>query len=64
MDKYKAGGIPLDVIDKIFEANITTKENGKGTGIGLYMSAQIVEKMGGKLSVKNVENGACFYIDI
>jgi len=59
-----AGGIPLDVIDKIFEANITTKENGKGTGIGLYMSAQIVEKMGGKLSVKNVENGACFYIDI
>jgi signal transduction histidine kinase len=59
-----AGGVPLHVIDKVFEANITTKATGKGTGIGLYMSKQIVEKMGGKISVKNVGNGACFYIDL
>lgn len=59
-----AGGIPLHVIDKIFQANITTKKSSKGTGIGLYMSSQIVEKIGGKISVKNIENGACFYIDL
>jgi len=57
-----AGGIPLHVIDKIFEANITTKVAGKGTGIGLYMSAQIVDKMGGKIRVENLNDGACFYI--
>jgi len=59
-----AGGIPLHVIDKIFEANITTKSAAKGTGIGLYMSSQIVEKMSGKIYVKNLNDGACFYIDL
>ena len=38
-----AGGIPEHVIDDIFKANVTTKEEGKGTGIGLYMSSQIAE---------------------
>ena len=59
-----AGGIPEKVINHIFEANITTKEAGKGTGIGLYMSAQIVEKMNGTIMVSNQEDGACFTITI
>jgi signal transduction histidine kinase len=58
-----AGGIPENVIKRIFEANFTTKSASKGTGIGLYMSSQIVEKMGGKLSVENINNGACFFIN-
>ena len=49
-----AGGIPKEIIDTIFDANITTKKDGKGTGIGLYMSKQIVEKINGVLSVENV----------
>lgn len=55
-----AGGIPDSVIDTIFNANVTTKAEGKGTGIGLYMSAQIAEKMAASLTVSNTDNGACF----
>ncbi len=57
-----AGGIPLNVIDNIFDANFTTKE--KGTGVGLHMSVQIIEKIGGSLSVSNNDNGACFKITL
>ena len=59
-----AGGIPLHVIDDIFKPEVTTKEVGKGTGIGLYMSSQIAQKLGGTLSVKNVDNGACFCLKV
>lgn len=59
-----AGGIPLHVIDHIFKPEVTTKEVGKGTGIGLYMSHQIAQKLNGTLSVKNIDNGACFCLKI
>jgi C4-dicarboxylate-specific signal transduction histidine kinase len=55
-----AGGIPTHIIDDIFKANFTTKEEGKGTGIGLYMSSQIATKYHGTLSVENINNGAKF----
>lgn len=55
-----AGGIPKSVIQDIFKANVTTKAEGKGTGIGLYMSAQIAEKMAASLTVANIDGGACF----
>ena len=55
-----AGGIPEHVIADIFKANVTTKEDGKGTGIGLYMSSQIAQKHNGTLSVVNVNKGAKF----
>ena len=55
-----AGGIPKHVINDIFKANVTTKEEGKGTGIGLYMSSQIATKHDGILSVENVQGGAKF----
>jgi signal transduction histidine kinase len=59
-----AGGIPEHVIDHIFEANVTTKEAGKGTGIGLYMSEQIIKKMKGSIKVSNTNQGACFSIKL
>jgi signal transduction histidine kinase len=58
-----AGGIPESVIKDIFKANVTTKEEGKGTGIGLFMSMQIANKQGADLYVKNQNNGACFVVD-
>ena len=59
-----AGGIPESVIHDIFKPEITTKEKDKGTGIGLYMSMQIAQKLGGSLSVVNTEKGALFQLEI
>lgn len=57
------GGIKKSKIDKIFEPYFTTKEEGKGTGIGLYMSKNIIEEhMNGVLTVENSKEGACFSI--
>jgi PAS domain S-box-containing protein len=60
-----AGGISGDVIGKIFEPYFTTKEPGKGTGIGLFMAKSIIEKsMEGQLSVRNSTEGAEFRIEV
>lgn len=60
-----AGGIREDIIGNIFDAYFTTKELGKGTGVGLFISKTIIEKnMGGSLTVRNVEGGAEFRIEV
>jgi PAS domain S-box-containing protein len=58
-----AGGINEADMDSIFKMNFTTKERIGGTGIGLYMSRNIIEKeMGGDLAAANVADGAQFCI--
>jgi PAS domain S-box-containing protein len=46
-------GIAPEIIDKIFEPYFTTKEQGKGTGMGLAMVHGIVENYGGKVTVNS-----------
>ncbi|KWT82508.1 ATP-binding protein [Candidatus Magnetominusculus xianensis] len=57
------GGVPEKLANRIFEPYFTTREQGKGVGVGLYVSKVLVEnQMGGRLYFENVENGATFYV--
>jgi C4-dicarboxylate-specific signal transduction histidine kinase/ActR/RegA family two-component response regulator len=60
-----AGGIREDVLDRVFEPYFTTKDQGKGTGVGLYMVKNIIEKnMAGRVTVRNTAHGAEFRIEV
>jgi C4-dicarboxylate-specific signal transduction histidine kinase len=62
--KDNGGGIPDEIIDRIFNTYFTTKAGEKGTGIGLYISKTIIEDMGGALTARNVNGGAEFTISL
>jgi len=60
-----AGGIPIDAIERVFEPYFTTKEQGKGTGLGLYMSKKIArENLNGDIDVQNLQDGTLFRIEL
>ncbi len=55
-------GIPGDLVDRVFEPFMTTKEPGKGTGLGLAVSARLIDGMDGTMRAGNTEEGAEFSI--
>jgi len=59
-----AGGVDADIINKLFERNITKKAAKDGTGVGLYLVTQILDKHNATISVKNSHQGAFFTISL
>ena len=59
------GGIAVDDIEQIFEPYFTTKHQTQGTGLGLYMTHQIiVNNMNGSIHAENSGDGTCFCMEL
>lgn len=50
-------GIPQEILEKVFDSRFTTKPAGEGTGLGLFIAREIIEKHGGNILVES-EAGA------
>jgi signal transduction histidine kinase len=57
-------GIPLEMQDKIFQAMYTSKDIGKGTGIGLSISSEIIKQHNGYLSLDSESENTRFVITL
>jgi signal transduction histidine kinase/DNA-binding response OmpR family regulator len=55
-------GIPEDMQSRIFEPFFTTKPAGEGTGLGLHICRQIVEKFGGNIYLQSERNKGTRFI--
>ncbi|HEX2770046.1 MAG TPA: ATP-binding protein, partial [Geobacteraceae bacterium] len=63
--KDNAGGIPSELMDKIFDPYFTIKFQSQGVGMGLYMSKMIIEKhMNGRITAHNSSSGAELTIEL
>lgn len=56
------GGVPPETRPRIFEPFWTTKPRGRGTGLGLFLSQQVVDGLGGRLALESGEPGDCRFI--
>ncbi len=58
-------GIPAEVRPRIFDPFYTTKEVGRGTGLGLHISRSIVQRHGGEIAlVADPAWGTCFRVSL
>ncbi len=57
-------GVPAAIRDRLFEPFVTTKDVGKGTGLGLAVCRGLVEGAGGRIVLDATERGARFLIDL
>jgi PAS domain S-box-containing protein len=53
-------GVEENISDRLFEPFVTSKEPGQGTGLGLWVVFNLVEKMGAEIAISSpAENSAC-----
>jgi signal transduction histidine kinase len=58
-------GIPADIVPRLFQAFFTTKEVGRGTGLGLFVSRNLVESLGGTLEIeRTTAEGTVFAVKL
>ena len=57
-------GIPDAIRERLFEPFYTTKPPGKGTGLGLHISHNVVARHGGRIEVTSSSGGACFEVSL
>ena len=55
-------GIPPEIRTRLFEPFYTTKPPGKGTGLGLHISHNVVARHGGRIEVASGADGTCFNV--
>jgi signal transduction histidine kinase len=55
-------GVPREIRERIFEPYFTTKDPGKGTGLGLASARELVESTGGTLELEDSSSGAVFCV--
>ena len=59
-----AGGIPKEVMGRLFEPFVTTKGPDKGTGLGLSICHGLMKSMGGSIEARNEAEGAVFILTL
>jgi two-component system NtrC family sensor kinase len=58
-------GIPEEMQKKVFDPFFTTKAASKGTGLGLWVSYNIIEKLGGSITLRSeVGKGSTFTVQL
>lgn len=58
------GGIPADILSRIFEPFVTTKGPDRGTGLGLSICHGLITGMGGTIEARNAASGAVFVVTL
>ncbi len=57
-------GISPEILPKVFEPFFTTKQAGEGSGLGLYICKQIIDKHNGSITVESIPGSTVFLVEL